>query len=149
MKKLTGLARHLESLPGIARDQMEAFADLGKLKPTGKDLGKGLEIGRFRYDAVISIERCPAELATLLLSVLLIWLAENDPDRDLLELEDPDVDVTLEDEQTVSVQISVEFDETLTIVPAPDGPITWNGEQWRVDEVPVDMAENLEKLENR
>lgn len=148
MQKLSGLAKHLESLPGISRDRMEAFADLGKLCPTGKDLGHGLEIGRFRYDAVISIERCPAALATLLLSVLLIWLAENDPDRDLLGLGDADVDVTLEDEQTVFVQITVEFDESLSIVKDPAGPITWEGEQWRVDDVPVDVAETLDKLEN-
>lgn len=149
MRKLSDLAKHIEALPGIARDQMEAFADLGKLCPSGKDLGKGLEIGRFKYDAVISIERCPATLATLLLSVLLIWLAVNDPDRDLLELGDPDIDVTLEDEQTVSVQISVEFDESLSIVEDPEGPITWDGKQWRVDEVPVDVAQTLDKLEDR
>ncbi|MBU0969672.1 MAG: phage tail protein [Proteobacteria bacterium] len=149
MRKLSNLAKHIEALPGISRDQMEAFADLGKLCPSGKDLGNGLEIGRFKYDAVISIERCPARLATLLLAVLVVWLTENDPDRDLLGLGDPDIDVTLEDEQTVFVQITVEFDESLSIVPDKDGPITWDGKQWRVDEVPVDVAEDLEKMENR
>jgi len=149
MQKLNSLAQHLESLPGIARDQMEAFADLGKLCPCCKDLGNGLEIGRFKYDAVISIERCPGTLASLLLAVLLVWLAENDPDRDLLNLEDPDIDVTLEDEQTVFVQISVKFDEALSIVPDPNGLITWDDKQWRIDDVPVDLAQNLDRLEQR
>ncbi|MGB3222533.1 MAG: phage tail protein [Desulforhopalus sp.] len=147
MEKLKLLAGHLESLPGITRDQMEAFADLGKLVPTGKDLGQGLEVGRFKYDAVVSIERCPARIASLLLSSLLIWLAENDPDRDLSELTDPDIDITLEDEQTVFVQITVEFDEPLFIVADPDGPISYDGQKWRVDMVPVDVAEDLESLE--
>ncbi|WDP86153.1 MAG: phage tail protein [Desulfobacter sp.] len=149
MKKLAGLAQNLETLPGVTRDQMEAFADLGKLIPTGQDLGNGFEIGRFRYDAVISMERCPASIAGQLLSFLLIWLSENDPDRDLLELADPDVDVTMEDEQTVSVQISVEFDEALIIVEDPTDPISWNGKKWRVDDVPVDTATVLDKLDKR
>jgi hypothetical protein len=147
MEKLTLLAKHIESLPGIARDQMEAFADLGKLVPTGKDLGHGLEVGRFKYDAVISIERCPAVIASLLLSSLLVWLAVNDPDRDLQGLADPDIDVTLGDEQTVFVQLTVEFDEPLAIVEDTTGPISFDGKQWRVASVAIDVAENLDSLE--
>lgn len=148
MRLLNALTKYFESLPGIGRDQMEAFADLGKLSPSGKDLGHGLEIGRFKYDAVISIERCLASLGPLLLAGLIVWLAENDPDRDSLALSDPDVDVTLEDEQTVSVQITVEFDEGIFIVEDPDGPITGDGKQWRVDDVPIDLAETLNKMDN-
>lgn len=147
MKKLSSLAKNIELLPGVSRDQMEAFADLGKLTTIGNDLGNGFEIGRFRYDAVISIERFPATEAPLLLSNLLIWLAENDPDRDRLELDNPDIDVSLEDEQTVFVQITVEFEESLSVIPDPDGPITWNGKQWKVDDVPIDVAENLDAFE--
>ncbi len=147
MEKLNKLAKHIESMPGITRDQMEAFADLGKLIPTGKDLGQGLEVGRFKYDAVISIERCPAGIAPLLLSSLLIWLSVNDPGRDLLNLEDPDVDVTVEDEQTVFVQITVEFDEPLAIVEDPDGKISYDGKRWSVSAVPIDVAEDLDSME--
>jgi hypothetical protein len=147
MEKLKQLAKHIESLPGIARDQMEAFADLGKLVPTGRDLGNGLEVGRFRYDAVISIERCPARIAALLLSSLLVWLAVNDPDRELHELADPDIDVTLEDEQTVFVQLTVEFNEALAIVEDPAGLIAYDGRQWSVAEVPIDVAEILDSME--
>lgn len=147
MQLLNGLAKYILSLPGIGRDQMEAFADLGKLNPSGKDLGHGFEIGRFKYDAVISIEQCPARLAPLLLAGLIIWLSENDPDREQLDLSDPDVDVTLEGEQTVSVQITVEFDEGLCIVEDSEGHIAWDGKKWRVDDVPVDVADTLDKLE--
>ena len=149
MKKLSALSKHLEALPGIGRDQMEAFVDLGKLHPTGTDLGHGIEVGRFRYDAVISIERCPATLAEMLLSVLLIWLGDNDPNRDHIGLNAPDVDVSLEDEQTVSVQITVDFDEGFTIVPDPKGPIFYEDKQWRIDDVPIDVAEELQRMENR
>ncbi|MCP3941007.1 MAG: phage tail protein [Desulfobacteraceae bacterium] len=148
MKKLSTLARHLLRLPGVNRDKIEAFADLGKLSLCATDLGQGFEIGKFRYDAVFSIERFPAAQAQLLLAVLAVWIAENDPGRDLLNLNDPDVDVTLEDEQTAFVQISIEFEEPLSIVPDPAGPITWEGQQWRVDDVPIDVADTVDKLEN-
>lgn len=148
MRLLSALSRHLEALPGISRDRMEAFADLGKLTATGQDLGKGFEIGQFRYDAVIDIHRCPAKIASLLLAFLLVWLAENDPDRERNGLDAPEVDVTIEDEQTVFVQITVEFKESIFIVQDEDGPISWSGEQWRVDDVPIDVAESLESMEN-
>jgi len=106
---------------------MESFADLGRLTTTGQDLGKGFEIDRFKYDAVIDIHRCPAKVASLLLATLLVWLAENDPDRETNGLDAPEVDVTIEDEQTVFVQITVEFKESIYIVQDPEGPISWNG----------------------
>jgi len=143
---MSALARHIEALPGISRDRMDAFADLGKLVPTGRNLGEGFEIGRFKYDAVIDIDRCPAAIAPLLLAYLIVWLADNDPGRDKLGLEDPDVDVTLEDEQTVYVQITVEFNEALTIVPDAAGQISWDGQTWSVDDVPVNVATTLSKI---
>jgi hypothetical protein len=147
MKKLSALATHLVTLPGITRDQMEAYADLGKLIPVGRDLGHGIEVGRFRYDAVISIERCPASLAEVLLSSLLVWLALHDPEREALGLTDADVDVSLSDEQTVNVEISIEFDEALIIVPDPKGLIAYEGQMWRVDDAGFNVAENLAGLE--
>lgn len=147
MKKLSSLSAHLLTLPGITRDQMEAFADQGKLSLTGKDLGTGLELGRFRYDAVISIDRCPSSIAELLLSFLVVWLAMHDVERFELDLADPDVDVSLSDDNTVDVEISVEFDESLVIVPDPEGPLAFKGQQWRVDDAGVNVAENLAGLE--
>lgn len=147
MQKLGQLSAHLESLAGISRDQMESFVDLGKLRPTGKDLGQGLEVGRFRYDAVIAIERCPSIIAFTLITSLLLWLDENDPERERYGLEDPDIDVTVEDEQTVFVQLSVEFDESLFIVPDPEGDIAYAGQTWRIADVPIDVAEVLDSME--
>ncbi|WP_300674099.1 phage tail protein [Desulfoluna sp.] len=147
MKKLSALAAHLLALPGITRDQMTAFADQGKLSLTGKDLGHGLEVGRFRYDAVISIDRCPSSIAELLLSFLVVWLAKNDVERFVQGLADPDVDVSLSDDNTVDVEISVEFDEALVIVPDPEGPLAFEGAQWRVDDAGINVAESLAGLE--
>ena len=147
MKKLSALSVYLLTLPGLTRDQMTAFIDQGKLSLIGKDRGQGFEIGRFRYDAVISIDRCPAELAELLLSFLVVWIGENDTERDEMGLVDPDVDISFSDDTTVDVEISVEFDEALVIVPDPVGSIAFKGEMWRVGEVEVDVAEGLVGLE--
>lgn len=146
MKRLSALSEHILTLPGITRDRVDAFADLGKLIPTGQDLGEGFEVGWFKYDAVIEIDRCPAEIAEMMLASLLIWLGENDPDREERGLEDPDVDVTLEDEQTVHVQITVEFKEAITIIPDDDGQITWNGQTWSVEDIPINVATTLNKI---
>ena len=147
MKKLSALSVYLLTLPGITRDQMTSFADQGKLSLTGKDLGTGFEIGRFRYDAVISMERCPSTIAELLLTFLAAWIGENDSDRDSLGLADPDVDVSLSDDNAVDVEISVEFDEALVIVPDLEGPVAFNGQMWRVADAVVNVAEHVAGLE--
>ncbi|SCY46057.1 phage tail protein [Desulfoluna spongiiphila] len=147
MKKLSALTSHMLTLSGITRDQVEAFTDQGRLISDGKDLGYGLQVGRFKYDAVISIDRCRAEIAEQLLSSLLIWLDANDPERDVLELAEPDVDVTPLDDQTVGVEIVVAFDEPLVIVPDPEGPLAYEGEQWRVGDAGVTVAETLAGIE--
>jgi len=140
MKLLSALAQYIETLPGITRDQIDAFADLGTLAPTGVDLGHGFEVGRFKYDAVIDIDRCPAQVASLLLAGLVVWLSENDPGRDERELDDPDIDVTLGDDQTVFVQITVEFNESVEIVEDDEGLIAWDGRTWTVADVPIYVA---------
>ena len=140
MKLLTALAKYIETLPGITRDQISAFADLGTIAPTGVDMGHGFEVGRFKYDAVIDIDRCPAQVAPLLLAGLVVWLSKKDPDRDARGLDDPDVDVTLGDDQTVFVQVTVEFNESVEIVQDESGLIVWDGRTWTVADVPVYVA---------
>jgi len=147
MKKFSALSKKLLSLPGVARDNMDSFIDLGKLNPTGRDRGTGFEIGRFKYDAVISIERFPAKLAEMLLSVLLIWISENDPERDELGLSEPDIDITPEDEGSVTVEISIEFDEALTIIRDSSGSIEYDGALWSVGDIEINVAENLYGIE--
>lgn len=90
--------------------------------------------------SVFQIDRCPAKVAPLLLAGLVVWLSENAPNRDERDLDDPDVDVTLGDDQTVFVQITVEFNEPVAIVPDESGLIEWEGQTWGVADVPVYVA---------
>lgn len=147
MRKLQALTKALQTA-GAASDATHAFADRGVLMPTGRDLGHGIEIGRFRYDAVIQLERYPDD-AYALLAFVTAWLQEHDPDRESQGLGDPDVDVSLDDDRTADVELSVEFEEALELVPDESGPIEFNGQRWRVAEVPIDVADGLESMDGR
>lgn len=143
MRHLSALAGHLQQVTGLHRERFFAFADQGVLIPTGKDLGEnGVEVGRFKYDAVIQIERYPGD-AYHLLALVSAWLTDNDPDRNDLELADPEVDISVNDDRTADVDLSVEFEESLSIIPDDDGPIRFNGRMWAVADVPVDVAEQV------
>lgn len=142
MKKLGAISKHLQQVTGLLRERFTAFADQGILIPTGKNLGNGVEVGVFKYDAVIQIEGYPGD-GYHLLAVVSAWLAGNDPDRDDQELADPEVDITLNDDRTADVDISIEFEERIEIVPDDDGPISFNGSNWSVAEVEIDVAEDI------
>ena len=53
MRKLTAISKHLQQVTGMQRERFFAFADQGTLLPTGRNLGNGVEVGVFKYDAVI------------------------------------------------------------------------------------------------
>lgn len=149
MRKLQALTAYIEALPGVNRDSMESYADLGTLVPTGVDLGHGFEVGTFRYDAVISIEDFPSKSGGLLLPALAVWLGENDPDRERIGLDDPEINIDRTDQETVFVQITCEFRESLQVIADPSGPIDFAGSKWTVADVPVDVAEVLDSLEKQ
>jgi hypothetical protein len=131
MRKLQALTKALQSA-GAASDATHAFADRGVLMPTGRDLGHGIEIGRFKYDAVIQLERYPDD-AYALLAFVTAWLQVHDPDRESQGLGDPDVD----------------FEEALELVPDESGPIEFDGKRWAVAPVPIDVADGLDAMEGR
>ena len=92
-----------------------------------------------KYD-VIDIERSDYD-GIALLALVSGWLQSHDPDRD--GLEDPEVNAAVNDLSTTDVQIAVEFQERIEIVPDEGGPITFAGRRWRVAPVPVDVAERV------
>lgn len=146
MRKLTAISRHLQRVTGLQRERFFAFADQGTLIPTGRDLGHGVEVGIIKYDAVIQIERYPGD-AHHLLSVISAWLADNDACREDNGLVDPEVDISLNDDATADVDLSIEFEERLEIVPQDDGVIEFNGRTWAVADVPVDVAEAVDGMD--
>ena len=84
MRKFTALVKHLLESSGLPREQCSAFADQGELLLTGRDMGpayvddqprRQLDLGVWKYEAVINLERYPYDGMTLL-SLVLAWLAE-------------------------------------------------------------------------
>ena len=146
MRKLQALTTFLMERLSLSREQVLSMADKGETTPTGRDLGHGVELGVFKYDALIQIE-CFSGNSDELLLLVMAWLHDNDKERDYAELADPEVDATLNDDFTADVDIAVEFEEALQIVPDENGNIPFNGTMYRVAEVPITVAENLDAFD--
>lgn len=145
MKKLAALTSVLLAA-GVTDDSVHSFADQGVLLPTGRNLGHGVEVGIFKYDGVIQIESYPDD-AYALLALITAWLQDNDPERDRQGLADPEIDISMNDDRSSDVELAVEFEEALQIVPDETGAIPFDGRRWRVADVPIDVAEELANME--
>ena len=146
MKLLQGLSAHLLTKSRLKRENFHALADKGELFLSGKDLGNGIELARFKYDGVIQIERYPGDAFEIMAQVM-GWLSDNDQEREHLELAEPEINIDLNDRKTADIELVVEFDEPIQLIPDPEGSITAYGQQWRVDSVPIDIAEDLDDME--
>lgn len=142
MRKLQALTKFLRNGLNLRRESINSFADQCPLTPAVKDLGHGLQLGIFKYQAVVSIEDFKGD-ASLLLALVLAWLEDNDPERDHAALPDPEVDVAELDNKHFDVELAIEFEEALEIVPDEDGPLTFRGKQWRIASVEIDVAEEF------
>lgn len=154
MRKFTALVKHLLESSGLPREQVSAFADQGDLLPTGRDMGtvyvddqprRQLEIGVWKYEAVINLERYPFDGPTLL-SLVLAWLAEHDAERAAQGLEDPKITVTLNDGETSDVELDIYFEEALAVVEDPAGAIPFEGARWSMAPAVLTPVEKLAAL---
>ncbi len=156
MRKISALVAHLRDATGLPLENFHAYADKGDVAPSGKHLGTVLaeddgpareqvEIGVWKYDAVIQIERYPGD-GPALLAIVLAWLEDNDPDRD--GLSDPEVDVDVNDLVTADVELSVEFEERIIVIEDPAGGIYFRGRRWNVVPTPdIAAATEVTRLE--
>lgn len=161
MRKLAALVQHILTVTGLPPEQLRAFADQGDLFPIGRDRGplrpepgeggqprRQVELGLFRYDGVIQIERYPGpgpDFAALVTT----WLVENDPHRD--GLADPQLDIELNIEPgpgggDCDLQIAVEFEERLEAIEDPEGSIPFDGTRWSLAPVVATPVTALKRL---
>ena len=146
MRLLQGLTRHLLESTNLKRENINSYADNGELITSGQDLGHGFEVARFKYDAVIELERYHGS-AMDILAIVTGWLIDHDPDREAFNLADPEINVEINDNDTADVEIEIEFNESIQIVEDDNGPIRAWGKRWRVADVPIDTAETLVNME--
>lgn len=161
MRKLAALVSHIMSVTQLPPEQVRAFVEEGDLAPLGRDLGplrpepgeggailRQIELGLFKYEGVIQIERYPgdgADFAALITS----WLMTHDLQRD--GLEDPSLSVTLNISGGDSdVDIAVEFEERLTAIEDQAGNIPYGGLLWSLAPAAITAAERFDlKAENK
>ncbi|SKA51206.1 phage tail protein [Enterovibrio nigricans] len=130
----------------VLDNKIDAWQENAKIVINGDDRGHGIRIAEWQYNAVISIEGFPHHLLDprYLLAAVACWISEFDHERSDLELEDPTLAVDILDEGTVDVTIELELSEPIEMIPDPNGLIEYQGETYRVQTVPVDVAEEAE-----
>jgi hypothetical protein len=124
------------NVPPRAMQSFDSVLDEMEFIPAARDLGLGqYRQAVIRYDAVLSWTRFPYRLCPpqLLMSLLAAWLDE--ADRELLDeigVTEADLqwDVSVEDEETATVVLSVPMAEELVIKQDENGAIPWRGERW-------------------
>ncbi|EAN7652328.1 phage tail protein [Salmonella enterica] len=140
-----------QNVPPRAMQSFDSVLDEMKFIPAAKDYGLGqYRQAVIRYDAVISWQRFPYRLCPpqLLMSLLAAWLDE--ADRELLDEvglteAEPDWDVSVEDEETATIVLTVPMAEELVIREDENGAIPWQGKRWSLvnPEVWVAITANI------
>ncbi|MBS0851261.1 phage tail protein [Enterobacter sp. JGM127] len=125
-----------DNVPERAMRSFTSVLDEMEFVPAAKDLGLGqYRQAVIRYDAVLSWERFPYRLfpPQLLMSLMAAWMDE--AERQLLDdigvtEADPQWDVSVADEETADIVLTVPMAEELVIREDEKGLIPWNGKRW-------------------
>ncbi|WP_434357399.1 phage tail protein [Parasalinivibrio latis] len=131
----------------VLDNAIDAWQESATIEANGEDRGNGgCIICNWRYRAVISIEEFPHHQLDPrnLLALVSCWLTDYDGERNELDLEDPELSVDVLDHQTADVSIELDMVEPVEMIPDPAGMITWRGEKYRVQAVPIYTAEEAE-----
>ncbi len=142
MKLLQNFSHFLLEASGASQEQLKSFANQGSLILTSKDLGNYMELGKFKYNAIFTIEQFYGDV-DLLLAQIIAGLVRLNPDRQDQVLSDPEISITPFENGSSTIEISIPFEEPLIIIPDADGPISWRGQKWTMDEKDISIAEKL------
>lgn len=134
--------------PFIQVDEIDGWQERGTLFLCGEDKGqKGYLLAKWRYTAVISIERFPyRELNPYnLLAMIAAHLINS---RGLLgdidDLKAPELEFKAINEDSAHILIRLEFTDDIEAIPDVAGSILFNGKQHKLDMVPVDVAATID-----
>ena len=132
-----------ENVPQRAQQGFSSLRDEMRVVPAAKDLGQGqYRQAVIRYSALLSWERFPYRLCApqLLVSLMEAWLddygSEVMDDLGITDA-DPDWDISVEDEETATVVLTMPLVEELVIKQDDNGAIPWRGERWSLAEPEV------------
>lgn len=131
------------NVPPRAQQGFSSLMDEMRVVPAAKDLGQGqYRQAVIRYSALLSWERFPYRLCApqLLVALMEAWLDDCGSDvMDELGITDaePDWDISVEDEETATVVLTMPLVEELVIKQDDNGAIPWRGERWSLAEPEV------------
>lgn len=134
LESLTAFFR--ANVPERAMQSFSSLIDEMRIVPAERDLGMGqYRQAVIRYSAQLAWERFPYRLCPpqLLVALLKAWLDDYGSDvMDELDISfaDPEWDVSVEDEETAVVVLTVPLVEELVIRQDENGAIPWRGERW-------------------
>ena len=133
--------------PVIKANDIDAWQERGTLILNGEDLGlDGYKVAKWKHNAVIMIERFPHRKVNpySLLAMVAAFLIDSGWQRDLYDLNDPELDLDAVSKDDVTVIIELELIDDIDIIPDETGPVIFNGQRYRVDMAPIDFAESVE-----
>ncbi|MUK91563.1 phage tail protein [Aliivibrio fischeri] len=139
------IVSHLNS--SVLDNKIDSWQERAAIVVDGEDLGNGGYVAAYwRYEAVISIEEFPHQKLDPrnLFALVACWLSDCDSDRDINELADPEISVDVISDEAADVLIEIEMMEAIQMIPDEAGLITWRGNRYRVQTVPIDVAEEYE-----
>lgn len=128
-----------ENVPVRAMQSFNSVIDDLQYIPAQKDLGLDqYRLAIIRSSAVLAWEQFPFRECDprLLLALLTVWLANHD-DRDLFRQagvtgDSPQWDISVDDERTATVVLTVPLIEELCITKDVNGAIPFDGCKWRL-----------------
>ncbi|WP_375750942.1 phage tail protein [Vibrio sp. HN007] len=145
--KLRDLKAHIAACVGkhIAKGLDAEMLDV-ELILTPKHMGHGMNMMNQRYVAEFYFDRFPFKKydPAVLFANVGGWLMDNDGEREENDnLDDPEIEVVIEDEDSAEIIINVHFEEPVKVVENLNGDIHWRGKRWSIEQYEIWVAENL------
>lgn len=132
--------------PVIKANDIDAWQERGTLMINGEDLGEGYLVAKWKYSAVIAIEKFPHRRIDpyTLLAMVAAYLIDNGWERERYGLDDPEIDIDADSKDSTTVLIEVQLLDDIELIRDDTGPVLFDGQRYRVSTVPVNVAESGE-----
>ncbi|WP_181317368.1 phage tail protein [Photobacterium phosphoreum] len=144
-----------DKLGSTGKDLFDCVITGGKFIPSFKDMGDGIIVGRFEYEAVFMFEALPvADIdPRILMATTATWLLENDTERQGLQLPPPKIEVDAYStgaESVSDMEITLMFSEPITMkeTSADIGDVFYNNTWWGIAPYVIHVAEETRVIGN-
>jgi hypothetical protein len=145
--KLQQLTKFLLSSlsPAVKANNIDAWQERGTLVLSGNDNGVcSFQVAKWKHSAVIAIEKFPHQKINPynLLAMVSAFLLDSDWPRDEFGLDDPELDIEVVSKDNATILIEVMLIDNLDLIPDTQGPIVFNGQNYRVSLATINVAES-------